>query len=94
MESCHNRQLSFFIKILREVKTMADTTKNIKIDAEKVKAIKLYAGDYDIDKVVQTAVDDAINKLYVKVVPKPVREYIEGTVQPKNIKPAKDGDES
>lgn len=74
---------------------MADTVKNIKIDSEKVKAIKLYAGDYDIDKVVQTAVDEAITKIYVKVVPKPVREYIEGTVQPKNSKPTeKDGDGS
>lgn len=74
---------------------MADTTKNIKIDGEKIRAIKRYAGDYDIDKVVQKAVDDAINKLYVKFVPKPVREYIEGTVQPpKNSKPTKDGDES
>lgn len=73
---------------------MADNVKNIKIDNEKIKAIKLYSGDYDIDKVVQTAVDEAITKIYVKVVPKAVREYIEGTVQPKNIKPAKDGDES
>ena len=71
---------------------MADTVKNIKIDSEKVKAIKLYAGDYDIDKVVQTAVDDAITKIYVKVVPKAVREYIEGTVQPKNSKSREDGD--
>lgn len=73
---------------------MADTVRNIKIDSEKVKAIKLYAGDYDIDKVVQTAVDEAITKIYVKVVPKPVREYIEGTVQPKNSKPREDGDGS
>ncbi|MBO5576776.1 MAG: hypothetical protein ILA17_05365 [Ruminococcus sp.] len=72
----------------------ADTVKNIKIDSEKVKAIKLYAGDYDIDKVVQTAVDEAITKIYVKVVPKPVREYIEGTVQPKNSKSREDGDGS
>ncbi len=73
---------------------MADTVRNIKIDSEKVKAIKLYAGDYDIDKVVQTAVDEAITKIYVKVVPKPVREYIEGTVQPKNSKSREDGDGS
>ena len=73
---------------------MADTVRNIKIDSEKVKAIKMYAGDYDIDKVVQTAVDEAITKIYVKVVPKPVREYIEGTVQPKNSKPREDGDGS
>lgn len=73
---------------------MADTVRNIKIDSEKVKAIKLYAGDYDIDKVVQTAVDEAITKIYVKVVPKAVREYIEGTVQPKNSKPREDGDGS
>lgn len=74
---------------------MADNVKNIKIDGEKVKAIKLYSGNTNIDEVVQTAADEAINKLYVKVVPKPVREYIEGTVQPKNSKPAeKDGDES
>ena len=73
---------------------MADTVKNIKIDSEKVKAIKMYAGDYDIDKVVQAAVDDAITKGYVKVVPKPVREYIEGTVQPKNSKPREEGDGS
>lgn len=73
----------------------ADNVKNIKIDNEKIKAIKLYSGDYDIDKVVQTAVDEAITKIYVKVVPKAVREYIEGTVQPKNSKPTeKDGDES
>lgn len=72
----------------------ADTVKNIKIDSEKVKAIKLYAGDYDIDKVVQTAVDEAITKIYVKVVPKAVREYIEGTVQPKNSKSREDGDGS
>lgn len=73
---------------------MADTVKNIKIDSEKVKAIKMYAGDYDIDKVVQAAVDDAITKVYVKVVPKPVRKYIEGTVQPKNSKPREEGDGS
>ena len=63
---------------------MADNVKNIKIDGEKVKAIKLYSGNTNIDEVVQTAADEAIHKLYVKVVPKPVREYIEGTVQSKN----------
>ena len=73
---------------------MGDTVRNIKIDSEKVKAIKMYAGDYDIDKVVQAAVDDAITKVYVKVVPKPVREYIEGTVQPKSSKPREEGDGS
>lgn len=72
---------------------MADTLKNIKIDSEKLKAIKLYANNYDLNKLVQTAVDDAVNKLYIKVVPKAVREYIEGTVQPKNSKTKDDGDE-
>jgi len=73
---------------------MADTAKNIKIDGEKVKAIKMYTSDYDIDKAVQAAVDAAIEKIYIKVVPKPVRDYIEGTIQPKNSKPREEGDES
>ena len=73
---------------------MADTAKNIKIDNDKVRAIKMYTSDYDIDKAVQAAVDAAIDKIYIKVVPKPVRDYIEGTVQPKNSKPREEGDES
>lgn len=66
--------------------------KNIKVDTEKIKAIKMYAGDYDVDRYIQSAVDDAVKRLYVKVVPKLVREYIEGNVKPNASKKSTEGD--
>lgn len=59
---------------------MNEYLKNITVDEEKLKSISFYANqkemDFSLSEFLQSAVNTAIDKAFIKYVPKQVREYI------------------
>lgn len=62
---------------------MNEYLRNIKIDNNKLKSVSFYAEqketDFSLENYLQQAIDAAVDKLFKKYVPKPVREYIDHT---------------
>lgn len=62
---------------------MSGYLKNIKLDEEKLKSVSFYAEqketDFSLQNYLQKTIDEAVNKLFRKYVPKQVREYIDKT---------------
>lgn len=72
---------------------MKKTNISIQIEDEKLKALRLFAGRKDTD--IDAELEDALQKLYEKYVPKDARDYIElalgeaqAAAKPKPAKPA------
>lgn len=59
---------------------MNEYLKNITVDEEKLKSISFYAKQKDMDfsmsEFLQATVNTAVDKAFIKYVPKQVREYI------------------
>ena len=74
---------------------MKTETTSIKFDAAKAAALRHYAKKKPVD--LDCELRDSLQKLYEKIVPKDVRDYLDATVEPDVERPkrpirAKDGD--
>ena len=65
---------------------MKQSVIQIKFDSEKYNALIRYAKKKEIS--IETELNDTVDKLYKKLVPADVREYIEERVEPVKVKSA------
>lgn len=67
---------------------MNEYLKNIKLDNEKLESVSFYAKqketDFSIEEKLQCAINESVDRLFRRYVPKQVRDYINRSEENKN----------